>query len=38
MLKGDINTLEFEHLDCKKKKSQLRKLLEFSSVGTWAGI
>jgi hypothetical protein len=25
-------------LDCKKKKSQLRKLLEFSSVGTWAGI
>jgi len=37
MLKGDINALEFEHLDCKKK-SQLRKLLEFSSVGTWAGI
>jgi hypothetical protein len=37
MLKGDINTLEFEHFDCKKH-SQLRKLLEFSSVGTWAGI
>ncbi len=38
MLKGDINTPEFEHLDCKKKKISTQETVGVHSVGTWAGI